>query len=519
MEPLTMESVRTLIYDDKTSGRKVIAFPPELPFAPHLGELLATPLAGEERDRLLRIAVIENIFTRADALGDYLATADEPHREILRIGALAAGGDMAGLKLLYAALLTIPPAEIMVTEYVDFRNVKRVMAEIARKERSGKGLKESEEWFRKKALLLSTSHPLPGSDASPAESAWLGWSDGVRRALADPDRRWDAAIVERVKAELEALDLRVKKRLAGINFNAKERSTIFLITKADETRWRLQALEGAYQRYGEATPIIRRKLGDRWGAMVEALRANGAGAALADLLEAQFAKVHAYPHLKTGTSIMRALLMHPLLVRSQRKPDLLSCAAVYIHAAGNGILEILLNKVAAMSSIKALLGLPGFEVREKVLAIDLAKVPTAAFIEHDDMPRDVDWTNLKTERTVSYRTLVMTYMDNDNFIVELLNNPRIIAQAGVVPLIALRSRSARILSLIANRRELYTGFSNKEVPANILQNPAKVPLSSIRKFIHVRFLDKASLARLGGKGSPIREEVRREIQRYLGSLN
>ena len=120
---------------------------------------------------------------------------------------------------------------------------------------------------------------------------------------------------------------------------------------------------------------------------------------------------------------------------------------------------------------------------------------------------------------MSYRTLVMTYLDNDNFIFELLNNPRILAQPGIIALIALRSRSMRILSIIANRRDLYTGFANKEVPVNLLQNPGKVPVSSLRKFIHVRFIDKATLARFAGKGSSIRDEVRREIQHYLGSLS
>ncbi len=135
------------------------------------------------------------------------------------------------------------------------------------------------------------------------------------------------------------------------------------------------------------------------------------------------------------------------------------------------------------------------------------------------MPRDIDWTDIHKEKAVSYRTLVMTYMDNDQFIFELLNNPRVLAQPGIVPLIALRSRSLRVLTIISTRLDLHTGFANKEVPINLLQNPARIPLASIRKFLHVRYIDKATLARLGGKGSQIREEVRREIQHYLSSLN
>ena len=514
-----MDSIRTIVYDDKTYGRKVVAFPPEMPFVVHLNDLLRSTPTGENKDSLLRIAGVENIFLQADALGEYLATSSAPHKEILRMAALAAEGEGTGLKLLYAALLALPPAEMMVTELVEFRNVKRVMARIVLKEKAGRALKESEDWFKKKMLLLSISHPLPGASSAPEGEPWLGWSDGVRRAIADPDRRWDKAIMERAKAELEALDLRIKGTLAAINFMNKERSTVYLIAKADETKWRIQAIEGAYQRYGEATLLVRQKLGEKWDSAVAELRKTPAGSALADLFDMQLAKVHSYPHLKIGTAVIRALLMHPLLLRISRKPDYLSCLAIFVNHAGRGVIEILMHKLAAGNILKALLDLPGFDLDLKVLTVDVKRVPPAHFIDIDQLPRDVDWTNIQKEQSVSYRTLVMTYLDNDNFIFELLNNPRVLGQPGVIALISLRSRSMRILSIIANRRDLYTGFANKEVPLNLLQNPGKVPVSSLRKFIHVRFIDKTTLARLAGKGSSIRDEVRREIQRYLGSLN
>lgn len=515
-----MDSVRTIVYDDKTHGRKVVTFPPEMPFLDHINELLYSTPTGESRDGLLKIAAIEQTFQQADALGEYFATSSQPHKELLRIAALAAEGEGAGLKLLYASLLALPPVEMMVTELVEFRNVKCVMARIALKEKTDAALKESEDWFKKKILLLSLSHPLPGSSSASEGDPWLGWSDGVRRAIADPDRRWDKAIMERAKAELEALDLRIKRALASINFMSKERSTIFLIAKAEETKWRIQALEGAYQRYGEATLLLRQKLGEeKWDAAVAELRTTPAGSALVDLFDMQLAKVHSYPHLKIGTAVLRALLMHPLLLRIHRKPDYLSCLAIFINHAGQGILEILMQKLAAVNVLKMLLDLPGFDLNEKVLTIDVRRVPPAHFIDIDQLPRDVDWSNIAREQVVSYRTLVMTYLDNDNFIFELLNNPRLLSQPGIVALISLRSRSMRILSIIANRRDLYTGFANKEVPVNLLQNPTKVPVSSIRKFIHVRFIDKTTLARFAGKGSPLRDEVRREIQHYLGSLN
>jgi len=172
-----------------------------------------------------------------------------------------------------------------------------------------------------------------------------------------------------------------------------------------------------------------------------------------------------------------------------------------------------------VNSLKVMLEIPGIDLQQKILTIDLDMVPPAHFIDIDDAPRDVDWTNIHKDPAIGYRTLVQTYIDNDNFLTELLNNPRVIGQSGIVPLVALRCRSARVLTIIANRRELHSGFANKEVPVNLLVNPAKISVSSIRKFIHVRYVDKATLARLGGKGSQIRDEIRREIQHYLSSLN
>ncbi len=513
-----MESVRTIAYDDKTYGRKVLTFPPLMPFLDHLNELLYSTPTGEVRSGLLKIGAIENTFQQAEALADYFATSSEPHRELLRIAALAVEGEGAGLKLLYAALLALPPAETMVTELVEFRNVKRVMSAIARKERAGTALKESEDWFKKKVMLLSMSHPLPGGSGAPAEAPWLGWSDGVRKAVADPDRRWDKAIMERSKVELEALELRVKGALATINFMSKPRATVYLISKAEETKWRVQALEGAYQRYGEATLLLRQKLGERWDGAVAELRKTPAGSALADLFEKQLSRAHPYPHMKLGTAIIRGLLMHPLLLRVQRKPDYLSCLDIFVNHAGQGMFEILLHKLAALNILKMLLDLPGFELHHKVLAIDVRRVPAAHFLDIDQLPRDVDWANIHQDKTVSYRTLVMTYIDNDQFILELMDNPRVLSQPGIIALISQRARSIRVLTIVANRRDLYSGFANKEVPLNLLLNPSKVPVSSLRKFIHVRFVDKTTLLRLAGKGSAIREEVKREIQRYLGSL-
>lgn len=513
-----METLRTITYDDKTSGRKAFSFPPELPFAEHMQELLGYLPASQTREDLFRIASQDDILERSLALGDYISSSEEPHKAILGVAALAASGEQAGLRLIYASLLSVPPAESLVEKVLSFKNVRRVMRRIEIKKLSGRQLKESEQWFEKKAMLLSMSHPLPGPMNAPKEAPWLDWSDGIRRAISEPSGRWNDSIIECIRIELEALDLRIKIALAAIDISSKARSSIYLASRGGQTLWHLKALEKGYCKFGSVTLVLREKLGAKWEQTIENLRSTRCGLLCARLFELQLSKAHSYLHVELGTSVIRALLLHPLLNRAARKPDYMSCIATYLEFAGEGILQAVLKKSSASGFEKTLRGLSGFSLDEELLTINVSMVAPAPFIDSDGVPREVEWTNLGAQQAISWRALVLSYMDNDNFIVELLNNPRVASRPGIVPLIALKSRSSRVLSIIANTHSLYTGFSNKEVPVNLLMNPAKIPLSAIRKFIHVRFVDKPTLARLAGKGSQIREEVRREIQHYLSSL-
>jgi hypothetical protein len=152
-----------------------------------------------------------------------------------------------------------------------------------------------------------------------------------------------------------------------------------------------------------------------------------------------------------------------------------------------------------------------------MLSIEFSAVDSSYFLE-DDLPADVNWMEISNSKKLSFKSLVMSYLDNDSFLTQMLNNPKATNQPGLVALIAQRCRSLRILSMIANRRDLYTGFNNKTVPLNLVMSPARIPLTTIRKFMHIRYIDKMTLVKLSQKGgSQVREEVRREIDRYLRS--
>ena len=513
-----MEYTRTVTYDDKIAGRRILPFPPEQPFAGCLGELQQIAPSQGQKDALAEIASENNVFKRAGKLAHYLGGSYEPHREILGIASLAASSEITGLRLLYAALLAIPPVNTLVESLAGFSSLTRVMGMISRKEQSGEQLRESEEWFKKKVLMLSMSHPLPNSSRTSEHEPWTGWPEGVRLAIADPDIRWEEAILERAKTELEATDLRVRRIVASLDFEKKERLAVYLFTMAEETRWKIQALEEAHKEFGKATLVMQHILGERWDGIMSELRNTETGSLLVNLFKAQSMKTHPHPQVKAGTAILRALLMNPVFQRSKHAPDSLSCLALFAHSAGNGILELLFRKLPGGKSFEALLNLPGLEIRDRSLIIDLRRIPTAQFVDQEEAPCDFDWTDIRLGKGLSYKSLVLSYIDNDSFLAELLNNPKATNKPGVIPLIALRCRSMRVLSIIANRRDLYTGHSNKEVPLNLLVNPARVPLMSLRKFIHVRYVDRMTLQRMATRGFAIREEIRREVQRYLASL-
>lgn len=510
-----MENIRTIAYDDKTAGRKIITFPPVLPFVHYMDGLIKYRPQGNRRNLLEEMAEIKNIYERSARIADYLSASSEPQNEILRIAAMAGAGEEAGLRLMYAVLLAIPRIADLVVKLVDFPNVSRLMERISKKSESGKKLRESEEWFQKKVMLLSMSHPLPNSAATPENESWKSWTDGMKRAIADPDRRWDKAIYERAKVELEAQELRVRTIVASIDPERNSRLANYLFTLSEETRWKINALDEAGSDSGEETLIVRRKLGDGWNDIAAALRETGAGSLLAELFEIQGVKNHPFPQMKAGTAVLKALLTHPQLRRGQKGPDNLSCLHLFTSSVGDGILE---GMISAGRKLEGLKEMPGFEYDERLLRVDLRRVPVSSFLGEDETPVEIDWSNISNDRSFSFKSFVLSYIDNDAFLAELLNNPKATHKPGIISIIAQRCRAVRVLSIIANRRDLYTGFANKGVPLKLIMNPAKISLTSLRKFIHVRYVDKSTLQKLSARTGQIREEVRHEIIRYLSTI-
>jgi hypothetical protein len=119
---------------------------------------------------------------------------------------------------------------------------------------------------------------------------------------------------------------------------------------------------------------------------------------------------------------------------------------------------------------------------------------------------------------LSLRELVSSQMQNDMFVLGVLENPRAVSMPGVVELIASRSRSLRVLDKICRVRSLHTGLANRNVPAALLGNPASIPIQALRRFISVRFVSKVDLRRIARNPGGVRHEVMKEIAAYLDSI-
>ena len=109
-------------------------------------------------------------------------------------------------------------------------------------------------------------------------------------------------------------------------------------------------------------------------------------------------------------------------------------------------------------------------------------------------------------------------IDNDPFILGVLDNPRALSQAGIIPLIATISRSPRVLDKIIITRTLHSGPANKDVPLLLMKNPTRVPITSLKSLLNVRYINRVDLERLARNSSEIRPEVRHEAQIYLKRL-
>ncbi len=131
---------------------------------------------------------------------------------------------------------------------------------------------------------------------------------------------------------------------------------------------------------------------------------------------------------------------------------------------------------------------------------------------------DEDDPDTKEMGAAAVKNLVLSNITSISVLLGFLRNPKVIAVPGLVAAVAERTRNPQIIETIAQDRALHEGFANREVPLICLRSPCNVSVKTLRKFIHVKYVNKVDLRRMGQDRSGIRKEVAREIEKYLEFL-
>ncbi len=126
--------------------------------------------------------------------------------------------------------------------------------------------------------------------------------------------------------------------------------------------------------------------------------------------------------------------------------------------------------------------------------------------------------DLNEATSTELKHLVMTNIQSTSVLLGFLRNPKIVAIPGLVEEVVHRTRNPIVIETICKVRILHTGFANRGVPLACLRSPVNLPINTLRKFMHVKFVSKVDLKRMALDKAGIRKEVGREVKKYLQSL-
>lgn len=169
--------------------------------------------------------------------------------------------------------------------------------------------------------------------------------------------------------------------------------------------------------------------------------------------------------------------------------------------------------------------LDGFVLRGERLLLRVPDDGRSDRIWRDDLPcRATDEaeaaaaTRTAEIDTAALKRLVLANLDNVSVTIGFLRNAKVVAIPGLVAQIVHRCRTVRVLEIIAQDRTLHSGYANKDVPRALLMSPCNIPVKSLSKFIHVKYVNKVDLQRMAKDRTGIRRELIKEIESYLATL-
>ncbi len=265
--------------------------------------------------------------------------------------------------------------------------------------------------------------------------------------------------------------------------------------------------------------------------------------AIGSLLAARGARALALPPLAAGTRRVLSVAdqLRTVGLRDDSL-DLLAAADIVLRHFEDGRVLVAINPSLA-ALLRHLLAAPrpfsagfdgsleGVTVLPDVLVIDiddggrvfpngfpvLVEGEPVAFGTAPGVVGDGDGRANNQDR-MAMRKLVLDSIMSTSVLLEFLRDPKISSIPGLVAEVVNRTRNPQVIEVVISNRALHTGFANKAVPLACLRSPVNVPLKSLRKFVHVKYVSRVDLKRLANDRTGIRREVGQEIIRYLESL-
>ena len=476
---------------------------------------------------------------------------------------LAQHGEPAGARLLAGLLDANPPGALLLPRIRRLTSIVR-LANCGQEEVGDVFLRE---WQGRLAELVTAATLRVGPEPAESADAALGAADRapmplLRRALAevipqssqpnlpDGDLKLLAGLI---RLECEAYQERVS-RLAGVidpfRVTAVMRA-LPLLNRADAEVRDLNGL-AAWLEAGDAETAFVRQIptghdvldeGER-PHLLAALDPAGPLAPLAAVYRAFLAQPNSIRQI--AGPVARLLILGRTLQREgprETELDLLSAVATVQEHSPQGRLELPLTPELEAAVGHILLtsrnggsdDLDGLEIHDGVLVIreprldlgdriwrhDLptlqemlgADAPVAA---EDDPPADEEQQEDRSASAV--KQMVLNNVGSVSILLGFLRNPKVTAIPGLVADVVRRTRTGLVLEVITKDRRLTSGHANKDVPLALVESPVNVPVKTLRKFIHVKYISKTDLGRLAKDKARLRKEVCEEIQKYLDSL-
>jgi len=339
---------------------------------------------------------------------------------------------------------------------------------------------------------------LVGGTIRPSELTWLC-------DLADVELRSTAARLEHLAEKVGTHDGKRISRLLPVLSRHEERirDTRALLLK-------LPAPDAIVRR----TPVIVQRLESSFEALLRDVAARPDGRELAQCIVLLSGRVPLSAELAFAAGIVRSLAER-LRVRAAPPLDVAHAVFLALKAWRQGGLAIELQP-HELRATRAMWEVLGSATRQGSFHLPYDARRHGPMLAEDGVP---ELTYPIVRKIVDLRQLVIANIQNEHVLSGLLAVPRLATLPGLVEQIAIRTRSIKVLLEIANRREMFTGAGNRNVPRALLWHPSAIPVSALRKFVHVRFVDRAELAGLAARGSRARPEIRQLASEYLATLS